>query len=398
MNRWIFRLGLIGLALAILAGFYLAMREKPILVDTAMVKRGEMQVTIKEEGITQVKDVYTVSAPIAGHLDRTTLEEGTAVIAGQTVIASIHPPEPPFLDERTLAEYTAAAEAARSAVALAEVEHAQAEKSLDLARSEYNRASQLAKTNVVSERGLEQAYNDLQLKEAQVASTEAVISLRNAELASALARLRQPRDINAAASGADCCIELTSPVNGVILKVLARSEQAVAQGAPIIEIGDPTKLEIVVDLQSSDAPRVQPGSRAIVSDWGGDTDLSATVRRIDPAAFTQVSSLGIEEQRVNVILDLDTVRPELGHGYRVLASLVVWSADDVLQIPIGALFRSGGEWAAFAVSDGRADLRKIEVGRINDEFAQITGGLDEGDTVILYPNDVLQDGSLVEPR
>jgi HlyD family secretion protein len=398
MNRWIFRLGLIGLALAILAGFYLAMREKPILVDTAMVKRGEMQVTIKEEGITQVKDVYTVSAPIAGHLDRTTLEEGASVAAHQTVVARIHPPEPPFLDERTLAEYTAAAEAARSAVALAEVEHARAEKSLDLARSEYNRASQLAKTNVVSERALEQAYNDLQLQEAQVASTEAVISLRKAELASALARLRQPRDINAAASGVDCCIELTSPVDGVILKVLARSEQAVAQGAPIIEIGDPTKLEIVVDLQSSDAPRVQPGSRAIISDWGGDTDLSATVRRIDPAAFTQVSSLGIEEQRVNVILDLDTVRPELGHGYRVLASLVVWSADDVLQIPIGALFRSGGEWAAFAVSDGRAELRRIEIGRINDEFAQITGGLDEGDTVILYPNDVLQDGSLVEPR
>jgi HlyD family secretion protein len=398
MNRWIFRLGLLGLALAILAGFYLAMREKPILVDTAMVKRGEMQVTIKEEGITQVKDVYTVSAPIAGHLDRTTLEEGASVAAHQTVVARIHPPEPPFLDERTLAEYTAAAEAARSAVALAEVEHARAEKSLDLARSEYNRASQLAKTNVVSERALEQAYNDLQLQEAQVASTEAVISLRKAELASALARLRQPRDINAAASGVDCCIELTSPVDGVILKVLARSEQAVAQGAPIIEIGDPTKLEIVVDLQSSDAPRVQPGSRAIISDWGGDTDLSATVRRIDPAAFTQVYSLGIEEQRVHVILDLDTVRPELGHGYRVLASLVVWSADDVLQIPIGALFRSGGEWAAFAVSDGRAELRRIEIGRINDEFAQITGGLDEGDTVILYPNDVLQDGSLVEPR
>lgn len=398
MNRWIFRLGLLGLALAILAGFYLAMREKPVLVDTAAVKRGEMQVTIKEEGITQVKDVYTVSAPIAGHLDRTTLEEGAAVTAHQTVIARIHPPDPPFLDERTLAELTAAAEAARSAVALAEVEHARAEKSLDLARSEYNRASQLAKTNVVSERALEQAYNDLQLQEAQVASTEAVISLRRAELASALARLSQPRDVNAAASGSDCCIELTSPVDGVILKVLARSEQAVAQGAPIIEIGDPTRLEIVVDLLSSDAPRIRPGSPAIISDWGGDTDLSATVRRIDPAAFTQVSSLGIEEQRVNVILDMDTVRPELGHGYRVLASLVVWSADDVLQIPIGALFRSAGQWAAFVVSDGRAELRNIEIGRINDEFAQITGGLDEGDTVILYPNDVLQDGSLVEPR
>lgn len=398
MNRWIFRLGLLGLALAILFGFYLAMREKPNLVDTAVVKRGEMRVTIREEGITQVKDVYTVSSPIAGHLDRTTLEEGATVIANQTVIASIRPPDPPFLDERTFAELTAAAEAARSAVALAEVEHAQAERSLSLAQSDYNRAVQLAKTNIVSERALEQARNVLQLQEAQIASAEAVVSLRKAELASALARLRQPRDFNKATSDPDCCIRLTSPVDGVILKVLARSEQAVAQGAPIIEIGDPTKLEIVVDLLSSDAPRIKPGSRAIISDWGGDTDLSATVRRIDPAAFTQVSSLGIEEQRVNVILDMETVRPELGHGYRVLASLVVWSADDVLQIPIGALFRSGGQWAAFAVSDGRAELRKIEIGRINDEFAQITAGLNEDDTVILYPNDVLQDGSLVEPR
>lgn len=398
MKPWIFRLGLLGLALAIIAGFYFAMREKPILVDTAAVKRGEMRVTIKEEGVTKVREVYTVSAPIAGHLDRATLEEGAAVIAGQTVIARIHPPEPPFLDERTLAELTAAAEAARSAVALAEVEHARAEKSLDLARSDYNRASQLAKTNVVSERALEQAYNDLQLQEAQVASTEAVISLRKAELASALARLRQPKDIDAAARGEGCCIELTSPVDGVILKVLARSEQAVAQGAPLMEIGDPAKLEIVVDLLSSDAPRIQPGSHAIISDWGGDADLSATVRRIEPAAFTQVSSLGIEEQRVNVILDLDTVRPELGHGYRVLSSLVVWSADDVLQLPIGALFRSGGQWAVFAVSDGRAELRKIEIGKINDEVAQITGGLDKGDIVILYPSDILQAGSLVEPR
>lgn len=398
MKRWIFRLGLAGLVLAILFGFYLAMRETPVRVDTAQVVRGQMRVTIKEEGITQVKDVYTVSSPIAGHLDRTTLEEGAAVVAHETIVASIHPPDPPFLDERTLAELTAAAEAAKSAVALAEVEHAQAEKSLDLARSEYNRAAQLAKTNVVSERSLEQAYNDLQLQEAQVASTEAVISLRKAELASALARLRQPGDTNDATHGVGCCIKLTSPVDGVILKVLARSEQTVAQGAPIIEIGDPTKLEVVVDLLSSDAPRIAPGSRAIIGDWGGETDLPATVRRIDPAAFTQVSSLGIEEQRVNVILDLESVPAALGHGYRVLASLVVWSADDVLQVPIGALFRSGGQWAAFAVTDGRAELRKIEIGRINDEFAQITGGLNQGDTVILYPNDVLQDGSLVEPR
>lgn len=398
MKRWIFRLGMLGLALVILAGFYLAMREKPVLVDTAPVQRGAMRVTIQEEGITQVKDIYTVSAPIAGHLDRTTQEEGASVIARETVIATIHPPDPPFLDERTLAELTAAAEAARSAVALAEVEHAQAEKTRDLALSEYNRAAQLAKTNVVSTRALEQAYNDLQLQEAQVASTEAVISLRKAELASALARLRQPGEGDSPARGADCCIKLTSPVDGVILRVLARSEQAVTQGAPIFEIGDPSKLEVVVDLLSSDAPKIKPGARAIISDWGGDAELPATVRRIDPAAFTQVSSLGIEEQRVNAILDLDTVQPELGHGYRVLASLVVWSGEDALQIPIGALFRAGGQWAAFAVTDGRADRRTLEIGQINDMVAEVRSGLAEGDTVILYPSDVLQAGSLVEPR
>jgi HlyD family secretion protein len=376
----------------------LALREQPILIDIAEVTTGPMQVTIQEDGITRVRDVYTVSSPIAGHLDRTTLEEGATVVANETVIASIHPPDPPFLDERMMAELTAAAEAARSAVAVAEVEHTQAKNALDLARNDYRRAVQLAETNVVSERTLEQARNDLQLQEAHVASTEALIKLRKAELDSALARLRQPRTENVSDARSDCCITMTSPVDGVILKVLARSEQAVTQGLPIMEIGDPADLEVVVDLLSGDAPKVRPGSRALISDWGGDEDLPATVRRIDPAAFTQVSALGIEEQRVNVILDLDSSRPELGHGYRVLANLVVWSDEDVLRVPIGALFRAGGDWAVFAVEGDRARLRRIEIGQINDHVAQVVDGLEPGDAVILFPSDVLEDGSLVAPR
>ncbi len=398
MKIGMFRIGLIVTAVVIFSGFYAAMRSKPELVDTEIVASGPMQVTITEQGVARVKNVYTVSSPIAGHLDRTTLDNGASVAANETVIASIHPPDPPFLDERALAEQTAVAQAARSAVALAQVEHTLAEQSLKLAQSDYRRSVQLAKTNVLSERALEQADNALMLQQAQVARTKAFIDLRNAELTSALERLRQPSNLPSVSRDPECCIRLTSPVDGVVLRVLARSEQAISQGTPIMEIGDPAKLEIVVDLLSTDAPQIRPGSRAIISDWGGDADLTATVRRIDPAAFTEVSSLGIEEQRVNAVLDMESVQPDLGHGYHVLVRLVVWSAPDVLQAPIGALFRSDGNWAVFVVEGGQATLREVEIDQINDTSVRINGGLIAGETVILYPNDILRHGTPVTLR
>lgn len=398
MAIWIKRIGFVVVLAAIAGAFYLAMREKPVLVDIATVARGSMQVTIEEEGTTRVRDIYTVSSPIAGHLERITLDEGDMVKADETVIASIHPPDPPFLDERTRTELVAAIEAARSAVALAEVEKRRAQTAMSLAQSEYSRSKRLAADNVVSQASLEKAKSEVDVREAEVASAIATIRLRKAELASAQARLKQPGDVQSRDFTESCCVELTAPVDGTVLKVLSRSEQAVMQGTKIAEIGDPGNLEITVDLLSSDAARIRAGTPALISEWGGDHDLRAVVRRIDPAGFTKVSALGIEEQRVSAVLDLEEIPPQLGHGYRVLAHLVVWSSNDVVQVPIGALFRSGGAWSVFVVEDGRAVSREVGVGHLNARHAEIKSGLETGDTVILYPSDVVEDGSLVEAR
>lgn len=398
MRIWMKRLGLLALVLAIGAGFYLAMREQPIAVDIAPIVAGPMTVTIDEEGVTRVKDVYAVSSPIAGYLDRTTLDEGEPVKANETVIASIHPLDPPFLDQRTRAELTAAAEAARSAVALAKVELQRAQTAYTLASSNYARAAKLEKTNTISISQLERAYSEMQLEEAQIASTKATIKLREAELASAEARLQQPTDKNDPQADQDCCVSIVAPIDGVILQILARSEQAVSPGTRIAEIGDPRNLEIVVDLLSSDAAKISAGAHVRITDWGGSEDLEGIVRRVEPAAFTKVSSLGIEEQRVNIVVDPVTVPPALGHGYRVLAHIGTWEKDQALQAPISALFRTDGNWSVFLLENDRAVLRQITIGQMNDSHAEVLEGLSEGVTVVLYPNDMLKDGSLVERR
>jgi len=399
MGIWFKRLGLALLLAAIGGAFYLALREQPIQVDIAQVEIGPMRVTINEEGIARVRDIYTISSPITGHLDRIKLDEGEAVIANQTIIASIHPLDPPFLDERTEAELKAAVEAAKSAISAAKAEHTQVQMALEQAESDYRRALELSKTNVVSESKLERTYNDLKLQKALLESREAVIRLRQAELVSAQARLRQPSDNSTPSSINDnCCLHLVSPIDGVVLKVLARSEQAVAPGVPITEVGDPQNLEIAVDLLSSDAPKLKNGSKVEISDWGGEKTLTARIRRIDPAAVTKISSLGIEEQRVDVILDLETVPEQLGHGYHVLAKLEIWSGDTVLQVPIGALFRANGNWAVFVLQDGRAVMRTLKIDHMSDRFAEVLDGLSENEKVVLYPSDLLEDGSLIQQR
>ncbi len=392
--RW--AIGII-VVLAIGYGVYLAMREQPLLVDLGTVERGTMTVDIDEEGVTRVRDIYTVSSPLAGQVDRIVLEEGDRVTT-DTVIASIHPLDPPFLDERTRTELQAGVEAARSAVALANVEHQRAVTSLEQAESDYQRASELALSNIVSDRELENARSQVRLAEAQVEATIASINLRLAELATVEARLAQPSDAGDPAGNGDCCVSLRAPIDGIVLDLKVRSEQAVGVGTVIAELGRRDDLEIAVDLLSSDAVRVAPGTPATIRDWGGESDLTAIVRRIDPAAFTRVSALGIEEQRVNVVLDLDHVPDGLGHGYRVVAQLKIWEEEGVLHLPIGALFRSDGDWAVFVADGDRASLRTIAIGQINDTAAQVVGGLDEGDRVVLFPSDVLRDGRLIQDR
>lgn len=396
-SKWLKRAGFLLIVAAIIAGFVYALREKPQPVDTGVVERGGLRVMISQEGITRVRDVYTVSAPIAGHLARTVLDEGDRVKADVTMVAAIHPLDPPLIDRRSEAELAAARDAARASVSMAETDYRRIKSDLNFARDNLERAVQLAKTRYIAESQLQKARTDVEVLEAQLASAGAAIELRKAELASAEARLVQPESAPAA-SERSCCVYVTAPVDGVVLTVFAKSEQPVATGTKIAEIGDPSDLEVAVDLLSSDAVRIAPGARAEIVDWGGERVLPAVVRRIDPAGFTKVSALGIEEQRVNLVLDLQESDPRLGHNFRVYARLTLWEGDDVLQVPLSALFRDGRNWSLFVIRDGRARQTEVGIGHMNDEHAEVLSGLAPGDVVILHPSDTLSDGSLVEPR
>lgn len=396
-GKWIKRaIGAVTVG-AMVAGFAYALREKPQMVDAGAVTRGPMRVTVSQEGVTRVREVYAVSSPIAGHLARTVLDEGDAVKAGVTVVAAIHPLDPPLIDSRSQAELIAARDAARASVSMAEIDLKRLQSDLQFSRDSLQRAQALAKTNFLAKSALEKARTDVEVLEAQIGSAGAAIELRKAELASAEARLIPPGDPNRKPE-ASCCVYLTAPVSGVVLSVFAKSEQPVAIGTRIAEIGDPADLEVTVDLLSSDAVRIAPGSKAEIFDWGGDKALSAVVRRIDPAGFTKVSALGIEEQRVNLVLDLEDRDPRLGHGFRVYARLTLWQSGETLQVPISALFRDGREWSLFAIRDSRARQVAVEIGHMNEETAELIGGLAEGDRVILHPNDVISDGTLVDER
>jgi len=373
-----------------------ALREQPQQVDTATVVEGPMQVSIREQGITRVREVYAVSTPIAGHLARTALEEGDRVEAGKTVIAAIHPLDPPLIDRRTEAELLAARDAARSGVGIAESELRRAETALELAENELARALKLFGPGVISESALQKVTNEVAIQKAAVEASQATVGYRKAELASAEARLLQP-DI-AGQGDAGCCVTIFAPADGTVLKVHAQSEQAVNAGAVVAEVGDTSRLEVVVDVLTEDAVRIMPGTKADIVGWGGDNVLQATVRKIDPAAVTKVSALGIEEQRVNAVLDLDATDQRLGHGFRVVAELVIWRSEATPQVPISALFRTDDTWRVFRLADGRLQETPVDIGRMNDATAQVLAGLSVGDVVVVHPSDMLADGDLAEVR
>ncbi|MDF1608534.1 HlyD family efflux transporter periplasmic adaptor subunit [Hoeflea sp. YIM 152468] len=391
---------LAGLVVAAVIGgaIYVTFRQNPTLVDLAPAITAPMQVSVQEDGITRIRNVYAISSPIAGHLDRIEHAVGDAIGAGER-ISSIHPLDPPFIDTRTRTELMAAIDAARSGIAVAEVELTRAETSRDLARASLERASKLAETNIVSESTLERLVGEVDLAEAQVKSARAMIALRRAELASAQARMAQPGQTPIAAANGECCVDITSPIDGIILSLNAKSEQPATIGQLIAEVGDPTDLEIIVDVLSADAVKVRPGSKVLISDWGGSETLQAKVERIEPSGFTKISALGITEQRVNVIVALTDPPPaDLGHGFRVIADLIIWSSDASLQIPVSALYRDEGNWAVFRLEDGQARVTAVEIGHMTDRRAEILSGLSDKDRVILYPGDTLTEGSPIIDR
>lgn len=363
-------------------------RPEAVPVDTALVARGPIIVSISDEGETRVRDVFVVSAPVPGLMRRISLEPGDEVIAGETVVAQIAPSDPAFLDRRSEGEGRAAVRAAEAGLKLARAALQRAEAERDFATAELQRYQGLAKADTISANELDAAERRSRTAAAVVEEARANLEVREFELEQARARLLTPA---LARSQDDCdCLDVFSPVSGSVLQVLQESEAVVNSGAPLIEIGDPAELEVVVDLLSSDAVQVRPGQRVLIESWGGETPLNGVVRRIEPFGFTKVSALGIEEQRVNVRVDLTDAAERwqrLGHGYRVEPRIVLAEANDVLKVPRAALFREGESWAVFVNDHGRAALREVELGLENGLEAEITVGLSEGDEVVLQPGE-----------
>ena len=385
---------------ALVAGLAYAFRPQSVAVDLVAAARGPLVVTVDEEGETRVKDVYVLSAPVSGRALRIDAEVGDPVAANETVLARIEPIDPAFLDLRGEASAQAAVDTAKAARALAAAELERAEAELDYASAEFRRAEGLVRGETISERAYDRAKLNLRSAKAAVSTARAALRMRGSELEQARAQLLTPA--SPPDRGVECdCISITAPVSGRILRILHKSEGVVQAGESLAEIGNPNSLEIVTDLLSSDAVRAVPGQRVIVDDWGGDHALTGTVQRVEPIGFTKVSALGIEEQRVNVVIDFAGESADwrqLGHGYRVEVRIVLWESDSVLKLPLSALFRNGDAWQVFVSEDGRARRRHVTLGRLSGREAEIVEGLSEGEAVVLHPSDRVVEGARIMGR
>ena len=389
----------LGIALAALAALAYALRQPPIPVDLATIGRGDIVVTVGDEGEARVRDVYVVSAPIAGRMLRIDSEPGDSVVQNQTVLARFRPIDPTFLDVRARRQAEAEVETGQAALNLARAERERAQAELEFAENELVRAQALSQRGNISLRALDRAVTETQTRRAALETAKAALEVRRHELETARAALIGPNGPAENANG--CCIDLVAPVSGQVLLILQKSEAVVAAGTPLIEIGDPQELEVVVDLLSTDAVSVHEGAEVMIEGWGGDAILAGRVRRIEPFAFTKVSALGIEEQRVNVIVDFADTAPRplrLGHGYRVEARIVVEARRDVLRVPLGALFRSGDDWTVFVDNEDTAKLRRVDIGRNDGRMAELRNGLAAGERVVLHPGDRVADGARIVPR
>ena len=388
------------LGLLLLAALAWLFRPKPVPVDVTEVRQGALQVTISDEGEARVRDVFVLSAPAAGLMRRVELKAGDRVNSNETVIARLEPSVPMFLDERAVAEARAGADAANAATKFAQAQLGRAEAERDFAQSELQRLRALASQQSISLNDLDAAERRAKTSVAAVAEAKASLRMRQSEYVQAQARLLNPTKVSKAAKDCDC-ITVYSPVSGSVLRVLQESEAVVGAGTPILEIGDPANMEVRVDLLSEEAVRVRAGQRVLIDGWGGPGALAGVVRRVEPFAYTKVSALGIEEQRVNVLIDLTEPRERwrrLGHGYRVQPRIVVWETDRAIQVPQSALFRDGEQWAAFVADGSVARLRHLVVGQHNDTHVQVMSGLATGDRIVVHPNDRIENGSRIVAR
>lgn len=390
------RVLLIAVLGAGLAGvLYWAFRPQPVLVDMETAEQGAVRETIEEEGFTRVRDVFTVSAPVAGRVQRISLEVGDTVAAGDQV-AALEPPVTGFLDARARAQAEAEVRAAMAArdLAAADIERARAQ--LTFAEAEVKRLRRLVSQEAATQRALELAETEVKARHAGLTTAEAALRVQEYRLETAKAQLLDP----ALASPGTCCVPVPSPIDGVLLRILQESEAVVAAGTPLVEIGDPTRIEVVAELLTSDAVRLPVGAEVELTGWGGDT-LAGRVRRVEPYGFRKISALGVEERRVEVIVDIVSPREayrRLAHGYRLDLTFILRRRSDVVIVPVGAVFRMGEGWAVFVVEDGRATPRQVEIGISDRRRMEIRKGLEPGEFVVVHPGDQVEAGVSVVAR
>jgi HlyD family secretion protein len=392
-GRVIIALGFVAAAV----GIAWSLMPRPIPVDTAIVTKGRFVASVDEDGKTRIRERYVVAAPLAGRLPRIQLKAGDRVASGD-VLATIVPSPAPLLDPRSrreAEERLGAAEAARERTkAVVERAHAQA----DQAKIDLERTRALVTRGAATAQALERAELAMRVADRDLRAAEFLDHAAGHELDQARALLARYQD------GADAPNErwnITAPVSGVVLKVAQESETVVSSGAPLLEIGDPRDLEIVADVVSAEAVEIRAGADVVIERWGGSGSLAGRVRRVEPAAFTKVSTLGVEEQRVNVLIDVLSPQQQwsgLGDGYQVDTRIVVFTRDDVAIIPAGALFRRGDTWNVYVVEDGRARSRAIDLLRRSGRLAAVKEGLTTGESVVVYPSDQISPGVRVGPK
>lgn len=392
------RVGLFLLGLLVAAGLLYGFLPRPVRVSVATIQKGPLAVTVEEEGKTRVMDRYVISAPMSGYARRIDLKVGDAVARDQ-VLAVLEPARSTALDQRSRAQAQARVNAAEAALAAARESARAAGAEADLARLELARTEELGQASFLSRQAVDQAHTAVNRSSAVRQAAVHQVDVARFELdtaRAALARSTTPESDAAADS-----LSVRAPVPARVLKVLQQSEGAVQAGQVLLEIGNPGGLEVEVELLSTSAVRIASGARVVFERWGGDEALQGVVRVVEPSGFTKVSALGVEEQRVRVIVDFTSPRERwqrLGDGYRVEAIFVVWEGKDVLQIPASALFRHNGGWAAFTLEQGRARLRPVRIGQRTGLSAQVLEGIQAGEQVITHPDDKVGDGVRVTAR
>lgn len=385
------------IGLVVVAGIWVALRPKALMVDTSTIARRDLEATVDADGRTRVRERYMVVAPVAGRVARITRVEGSLVRRGE-VVARLTPLP---LDSQTTAQAQARLDAANALRLEAAAQVRVANANLDQRGRELTRAKTLAEVGGVAPRIVEES------ELARLQADEAVHAAEERARA-ADADARQARAVLLGQENASSgTVLVRAPASGRVLRVPERSERIVAAGTPLLELGDPGSLEVVVDVLSSDGAAIHPGDRVRLAEWGG-TDggehlrpVAGRVREIEPAGFTKVSALGVEEQRVNVIIDVDTIPPGVGDGFRVDASIIVWSARDVVVVPRSALLQAdggGAGWTAFVVNGGRVEARSIRIGHVGGAAAEVLSGIEAGQQVVLFPSDQVKVGARVAVR